>query len=205
LKKGVVADRKTLEIEVERKDRWIITGLDPSTVYPLHKPIEFSISEKNDEIQDLNQSLAGLPSFFLEIRDPMKNTLKVYPKSGTQVPLEFFVEFTPEYNGVHKITLYYKNVLIGDVITLNAGTRRFGAAFVADYRYGVRPPPMFPKKSQKSDSYEDVKIIPISNVGVQVIPVVVQTPPESPSNSVSSPHSSSSESQKKGWFPFLGR
>jgi len=100
------------DVEVERADRWTVKGLVKSQNYSLHTPIPFSIAENSTN--DLDQSMVVATDFYVEVRNPMNHTQKLLPLSCTTYPLEFFMEFTPEYNGVHKLTLFYKSVLIGD-------------------------------------------------------------------------------------------
>lgn len=183
---GLLTAESSLAIEVERQDRWIITGLESRHVYPLHEPIKFTISEKPAD--DLSISQVGSNNFYVEVRDPMKNRFNITPKSHSLIPLEFEMEFHPEYNGVHKLALYYKSVLIGDIITIHAGIRRFGTT---DYRFGICPPNQQPVLEQ------DFTITPVGNfVGVQILP----TPTSTPTPSTPTPTPSTPTPQKKGWF-----
>jgi len=148
---GKLAEKVDHIVEVERTDRWRIKGLEKNATHQLQTPIPFSIYEVPADDMDVSNVVST--DFYVEVRDPMNRTHTLLPVNCTKIPLEFFMEFTPEYNGIHKLTLYYKSVLIGDVIIVRAGSRRLGG-------HGARVP------------VEDFTIgAPTPIGGIQVLPV----------------------------------
>jgi len=127
---GEKFSEETYDVTVERQDRWQIKGLDPRMVYQPFEPIPFTIEEK--EIMDFTTSVVMFGSLLVEIRDPQNQTERVIANSSENLSggLQFCVEFTPKIIGQYKIMLYYKDVLIGDLIRINVGSRRFGATTI---------------------------------------------------------------------------
>jgi len=135
---GVCTEKQKSTIEVERTDRFTIKGLDKNQYNQVNKPINFVIVEKDPENNtDITKSTVFSTSFRVEIRNPMGKPSTIFPKPKPQSKPSFSLadnkdegpyemEFTPEFEGVYKLCLIYKDVMVGDVIMVRVGLRRLG-------------------------------------------------------------------------------